>query len=263
MIRNHWRDNEFRPTYKEVSISIRKNSIFKMSNLDSKHEEIMCGKKETDENDTFIFSVSSPLSGRVSAHTILLNSSQKFGDLAFQIKDKFGGNCNIYIVNEKGRVDITSIFSYVDTIGKVFGRMDKGNHFKLVVMYYDVRSNPLFTLEHVCNAMESNLPWPPRNVDEPFNGGPIGIWKGWGHGPTVVSDEINNTPRNLFGLRGENGDITLYNVVQLHMAFGRGDMDAHPHVKDEVSLSVETLKTVASTKIPVVDQLTGESVGYY
>ena len=234
-----------------------------MAALDSKIEEYMVGKKEYEEEENFIFTISSPLSGRVSAYTITLHSTQMVGDLLTQIKDKFGGISHVYIVTERGRAEVTSRFSYGDTVGNVFGCMDKGNHFKLVVMYYDARSNPLFTLEHVCNAMESNLPWPPLNVDEPFNGGPIGIWEGWGRGPTTVSDDVDNTPRNLYGLRGENGDITLYNVVQLNMAFGRGDMDAHPHVKDEVSLSAETLKTVASTKIPVVDQMTGENVGFY
>ena len=193
-------------------------------------------------------------------HVVTLGRDKTVGTLAGYILDMCG-NVGVHFVVPSGRVDIAERFSYTTTLGAAFGPL----HTQVVSLYIratDMRGNRLFRVGHMVNAKDSGLPWPPPNSIEPFNGGPIGAWTGWGSGPTDVPDDVDNTTSHLFGLR--DGDtVTLYNVVQLQRAIVRGDVAVHTHVADMVTLHADALATGTSGDVPVVDAETGDNIGFY
>jgi len=200
------------------------------------------------------------------ADVVNLGRNETVGDLAQYIMDQHG-NVAVYFNTDSGRINVCERFTYGDTLGVAFEPLLRTLDAAVVNLYVfpvDTRGNPLFRVEHILNARGTNLVWPPSNSIEPFNEGPIGTWTGWGRGPFIVPDDVDNRPSHLFGLK--DGDtITLYNVVQLERAIRGGRLAVHEHVADMVHLNALALTTpgTGGGHIPVVDAATGENVGFY
>lgn len=203
-------------------------------------------------------------------HVVTLTLDKTVGDLAQHVLDKFG-NVAAYFNTTATRINMCERFSYNMTLGVAFGPYLHGegrsaNVVNLYIFMIDTRGNPLFRVDHMLNARDTGLPWPPPNTIEPFNGGPIGTWTGWGAGPTIVSPEKDNTPSNLFGIKDEHGTVTLYNAAQLLSALSAGLIGTHPHIiVDLVDLHIaaNSLPGAHASTVPVVDAATGDNVGFY
>ena len=183
-----------------------------------------------------------------SSHEVRMSGSAKLYDLALKL-DK----THLYRTKIEGKI-----------FGKILGRDillsdSVKDHFHGTTVIFKIPNmggvNPIHVLDVAIKLYERGDPHPPAlnwYDADPLNLGGIGIWIGWGSGPTSVPKEDDNRIQNLIILEHANGVRRAYNAHMLLKALNNDAESKDPVTGKKVRKADIVEKMAGNAFLPVI-----------